>query len=130
MINIQEYLLSKKNKQAVSKPKFGCSIDELKDWLMSLGIEEKEFAMYDGDAHLPEKGKRRIDVGPCYEDHDNSFWISIINSNLQYVCIRTKTESFYQNYRKNTHPVDFETALEMAEWMIEHEDAKINFGDF
>lgn len=130
MKTINEYLLSKKNKQVAAKPKFRCSIDELKDWLMSLGVEENEFVMYDGNAHLPAKGKRCIDIGPCYKEHDNTFWISIMNSNLQKICIRTKTESFYQNYGKNTHPTDFETALEMAEWMIEHEDAKINFGDF
>ena len=130
MKHINEYLLSKKNKQIAVEPKFRCSIDELKYWLMSLGVEENEFIMFDGNAHLPAKGKRSIDIGPCYKEHDNTFWISIMNSNLQKICIRTKTESFYQNYGKNANPTDFETALEMAEWMIKHEDAKINFGDF
>ena len=46
MKTINEYLLSKKNKKVAVKPKFRCSIDELKDWLISLGVEENEFIMY------------------------------------------------------------------------------------
>lgn len=43
---------------------------------------------------------------------------------------KDKNRKFLPKLWKNANPTDFETALEMAEWMIKHEDAKINFGDF
>lgn len=133
MININEYLLSKKKNKSKEKPKFGCSVDELKEWLISVGAEEKDFINFDGTLNEPEQGNLYLEIGPC-EDASNQHWITVINKlkyNLsQRVCIRTKIESFFKQTNSECKPIDFDTALRIAEYMIANKDTEVNLSDF
>lgn len=107
------------------KPEYGCSIEEIVDWLRSRGI--REVKKYTGYTYYPEDGKLMAETGP--QDHrPSTHWVSLTNSvpGHQTVILRPKTKSAFQDERKdNQTPITFDKALELMELMLDNPDKPV-----
>lgn len=133
MKTINEYLLSKKNPKYL-RPDFGCSVDELKKWLISLKVDEKEFIQHDGNPHIPGVGGRTIMIGPCEELDKDTHWIMIItvalSKYISRVCIKPKAQSWVVAPGRSTKEIEFEDALSISEEMVKHPEKEIHLQKF
>ena len=104
-------------------PEYGCSIEEIVDWLRSRGI--REIKKYNGELYYPEKGKLLAEVGPQnigLNSHWVGFhWVGLTNSFRQCVTIRPETTSGFQNDgRERQTSITFDKALELMELMLDN----------
>lgn len=120
MININEYLLSKKKKSIIVKPEKGCTVEDIMTWLEDMGVTDKRtFREYRFSSCIPNKGELLYICGPNEsDDTPEQYWV-ILSSYTTQIVIKPKGTSHVNTldtYKKTI--VSFDKAIELALDMI------------